>query len=213
MILDGIKNIVFDLGGVLVDLDKQRCIDAFTAIGFPQSAKLIDFYYPIEIFNKLEKGEATTADVCKFIRTEAGREDLTDEQITAAYSAFLLDIPIYKLRMLRDLRLCGFKIYLLSNTNEIMMPYVLDTLLTADGATAADYFDKIYLSFEMKELKPSPTIFRKMLDDSGMKVEETLFLDDGAKNIDTARAMGFQVYMPQPREDFRFLFDEVLNKN
>lgn len=210
MILKGIKNIVFDLGGVLVDLDKQRCIDAFAAIGFPQIEKLIDCYYPVEIFNELERGGIGARELGDYIRTNAGREDITDEKIAAAYKKFLLDIPLHKLRLIRSLREKGFKIFMLSNTNAIMYPYVEQTLLRADGLTADDYFDKIYLSYEMRDLKPSPTIFEKMIADSGMIPAETLFIDDGEKNVQTASKLGFNVYMPAPHEDFSFMFNEIL---
>ena len=72
-----------------------------------------------------------------------------------------------------------------------------------------DYFDKIYLSYELHELKPSEAIFRKVIADSGVIPSETLFIDDGRKNVDAAQALGFAVYMPAPGEDFGHLFEEI----
>ena len=80
---------------------------------------------------------------------------------------------------------------------------------TADGHTMDDYFDKIYLSYELHELKPSEAIFRKVIADSGVIPAETLFIDDGRKNVDAAQALGFAVYMPAPGEDFGHLFEEI----
>ena len=80
---------------------------------------------------------------------------------------------------------------------------------TADGHTMDDYFDKIYLSYELHELKPSEAIFRKVIADSGVIPSETLFIDDGRKNVDAAQALGFAVYMPAPGEDFGHLFEEI----
>ena len=82
-------------------------------------------------------------------------------------------------------------------------------MFKADGKSMEDYFDKIYLSYEMRELKPSEAIFRKMIADSGMVPERTLFIDDGQKNVDTAQTLGFAVYKPAPGEDFGHLLDSV----
>ena len=82
-------------------------------------------------------------------------------------------------------------------------------MFTADGKRMEDYFDGIYLSYEMRELKPSEAIFRKMIADSGMLPERTLYIDDGQKNVDAAQALGFAVYKPAPGEDFGHLLDSV----
>ena len=82
-------------------------------------------------------------------------------------------------------------------------------MFTADGKRMEDYFDRIYLSYEMRELKPSEAIFRKMIADSGMIPERTLYIDDGQKNVDAAQALGFAVYKPAPGEDFGHLLDSI----
>lgn len=81
--------------------------------------------------------------------------------------------------------------------------------LRPTGIRWDDYFDKIYLSYELHELKPSEAIFRKVIADSGVIPSETLFIDDGRKNVDAAQALGFAVYMPAPGEDFGHLFEEI----
>lgn len=211
MILDNIKNIVFDLGGVLIDLDKERCIESFRAIGFEQAAKLLDYYYPAAIFNQLEIGAIGTKEVCEYVRMEAGRDDISDVDIIEAYRAFLVSLPVEKLRLVKALRDAGFKIYALSNINEIVMPLVADKLFTQDGLKMDDYFDKSYLSYVMKSLKPSKEIFQMMIADSGMKASETLFIDDSEKNVATAHELGFHVYHASAHEDFSHLFAEILN--
>lgn len=72
-----------------------------------------------------------------------------------------------------------------------------------------DYFDKVYLSYELRELKPSEAIFRKVIADSGIVPAQTLFIDDGQKNVDAAQALGFAVYKPAPGEDFGHLLEEI----
>lgn len=204
-----IKNVIFDLGGVLVDLDLDRCIAAFRELGMPRVADLISPYYPAEMIGRLEKGEISFHEACNQMRRLDGRPDVTDPEIAAAYGAFLVDIPVAKLRQIDRLRQAGIRTYVLSNNNPASME-VIRGEFTADGRTMDDYFDKIYLSYELKELKPSEAIFRKVIADSGIVPSETLFIDDGQKNVDAAQALGLAVYMPAPGEDFGHLFDEMV---
>ncbi|MEG2365259.1 MAG: HAD family phosphatase [Alistipes sp.] len=209
---DEIKSVVFDLGGVLIDLDKQRCIDAFRRLGFPQIETLIDFYYPAEIFNRLERGEVDSHAVCEYIRTEAAKPEITDTQIRHAYQMFLAGLPVAKLECIMQLRAAGLHTYLLSNTNEMVWEDVEAKFLAAGGRPIGDYFDRIFLSYEMRDMKPSPTIFQQVIAQSGIVPEQTLFIDDGERNVIAAHELGFNVYMPQPREDFSHLFADLLNK-
>lgn len=206
---DTLKNIVFDLGGVLADLDIERCRASFRALGMEQIADLVNPYYPAEVFEKLERGDLTAHEACDEMRRISGRQEVTDEEIARAYQSFIAGIPIYKLRMLKRLRERGMKVYMLSNNNPLVMPYLIDRCFTADGHTVGDYFDKLYISYQMHQLKPSHAIFRMMIADSGIDPHETLFIDDGEKNVNAARELGFDVYMPEPREDFSHLFDEL----
>ncbi len=205
--LKDIKNIIFDIGGVLMDLDKGLCIKSFEEIGFPQAAKLIDLYHPAEFFNKLERGEITAQECCDIIRDLAGNPQITNEQIQQAYSSFLVGIPVAKLRLIKSLRDRGYKIYALSNINEILISRVLECF-EADGLTSSDYFDHMYLSHEMKMLKPDREIYDALIAHSGVVPSQTLFLDDSLNNVNAGREVGFEVYMPQPHEDFSFLFEE-----
>ncbi len=205
--LTSIKNIIFDLGGVMVDLDKDRCIESFTQIGFAEAANLIDFYHPADFFNRLERGEINTNQLCDIIRDKA-QCPISNEDICRAYSDFLVGIPLHKLRLLENLRNQGFKIYALSNINEIVMPKVY-SFFEADDKNCDYYFDKMYLSFEMHSLKPDRKIFEKLISDSSMIPEETLFIDDSERNILMGKEVGFQVYMPAARENFDHLFEKI----
>ncbi len=204
--LTNIKNIIFDIGGVLVDLDKDRCVEEFSRIGFPQAAELIDFYHPAEFFNQLERGAITAHECCDIIRQMAGNPSITDDDIRGAYSAFLEGIPVEKLRLIRSLRGRGYKIYALSNINDIVIGRIYE-FFESDGLTKEDYFDKMYLSFEMKALKPDREIFDLLIEDSGVVPSETLFIDDSLHNVNMGREVGFETYMPGPREDFAHLFE------
>lgn len=205
-----IKNVVFDLGGVLVDLDIEKCREAFRTLGMPQVAEIINPYHPAEMIGRLEVGAITFREACDEMRTLCARPDITDEQIAWAYGEFLLGVPVEKIRQIAALRRAGIRTYVLSNNNPSSMRFIRE-MFEADGQTMDDYFDKMYLSYQMKILKPSPEIFRAMAADAGMEPSETLFIDDSKSNADAAHALGFAVYMPAPGEDFGHLFEPLLN--
>lgn len=204
-----IKNVVFDLGGVLVDLDIEQCREAFRTLGMPQVAQIINPYHPAEMIGRLESGAITFGETCDEMRTLCARPEITDEQIAWAYGEFLLGAPVEKMRQIAALRRAGLRTYVLSNNNPSSMVFIR-RMFEADGHTMDDYFDKMYLSYQMKMLKPSPEIFRAMAADAGMKPAETLFIDDSKTNADAAHGLGFAVYMPAPGEDFSHLFGPIL---
>lgn len=207
-----IKDVVFDLGGVLVDLDIERCRAAFRGLGMPAVADLINPCYPAEMIGKLEHGIITFHEACEEMRRLDCRPDISDEQIAWAYGEFLTGIPVEKLRQIDRLRSRGIRTWVLSNNNPASME-VIRKMFTADGKRMDDYFDGVFLSYEMHELKPGEAIFRKMIEASGMQPAETLFIDDGQRNIDSARRLGFTVYMPRPGEDFGHVLEHAADDN
>lgn len=206
--MNTIRNVVFDLGGVLVELDIERCRRAFRDLGMEAVAEIIQPYYPVEMIGRLEGGEISFHEACDEMRHLAGRPDIPDERIAWAYGQFLVDVPVAKLRAIERLRSRGIRTYVLSNNNPASME-VVRRMFRCDGHAMEHYFDRIYLSYELRELKPSEAIFRKMIDDSGMVPSETLFIDDGQRNVEAARQMGFAVYMPAPGEDFTHLLESL----
>lgn len=203
-----IKNVVFDLGGVLVGLDLAKCRAAFEAIGLQAIGALIDPCHPAAMMERMEQGELSFHETCEEMRRMTGNRTVTDEQIAAAISAFLTGIPVETLRAIEALRRRGIRTYVLSNNNPAAME-TIRRMFAADGRTMEDYFDGIYLSYRMRSLKPHAEIFIKMLEDSGMLAEESLFIDDSARNIETARRLGFAVHRAAPDEDFRPLLDNI----
>ncbi|MCL2561054.1 MAG: HAD family phosphatase [Rikenellaceae bacterium] len=197
------KNIIFDMGGVLVDLDRRRCVEAFTDIGFPQADAMIGIYGSSGVFGELEAGTITPEGFYEYVRRETGRAALKDSDIAAALNSFIVGLPVYKLQMLLDLRQ-RFRIYLLSNTNAIMMPYIRRTCFERlTGFAFDDYFDRAFLSYEMGLVKPDEEIFLRMMNEGEIAPAESLFIDDGPANIDTAARLGFHTLLTQPEEDFR----------
>ena len=206
--MNTIKTVVFDLGGVLVDLDIDRCTGAFRSLGMDAVADLINPYYPAEMIGRLEHGVISFHEACDEMRRLSGTPEITDAQIAWAYGQFLVRIPVAKLRQIDALRERGIRTCVLSNNNPASMEFVR-RMFTADGHDMEYYFDAVYLSYRMHELKPSEAIFRKMIAASGLEPAETLFIDDGSRNVDTAQALGFSIYMPAPQEDFGHLLESV----
>lgn len=202
-----IKNIIFDMGGVLLDIDRERCVEAFAAIGFPQAEQLLSQFAQIGVLGELESGHIAPSDFFDYIRRESGRPTL-DADIAAALNRFITGMPLYKLQMLRDLR-PRFGIYMLSNTNAVMLPSIQAKYFTRQGLTFDDYFDRAFFSFEMGMMKPGEEIFRRMTAEAGFRPEECLFIDDGAANVATAARLGFHTYLPALCEDFRAIFQSL----
>lgn len=209
--MENIKNIIFDLGVVLLNLDKQRCIDSFVALGFNNVQSFLSEYKQKSLFHELEIGQISPAVFRNEIRRIIG-EDLSDEAIDKAWNNFLQDIPIEKLNLLLQLRK-RFNTFMLSNTNAIHIEKVVPEYFETNGHVLSDYFEKAYFSHELGLAKPDKAIFEYVLQDAGIRAEETLFIDDAEMNIKAAMLMGFQTYMPKPREDFSYLFRAALLKD
>lgn|GEM_PF-78113 len=120
--LQGIENIVFDLGGVMIDLDRARCVEEFHKIGFTEIDDLIDSYHPKGFLGRLERGDVTNDDFYDYVRRSAGR-DIADDEIRRAFTSFLAGIPRYKLQMVRTQRERGFRTYALSNINDVVFSF------------------------------------------------------------------------------------------
>lgn len=204
-----IKNLIFDFGGVLVELDKARCLEAFNRLGFAEAEKLIDAYSQQGLFGQLEEGTISPEAFCNEVRRLTNCH-ASDNAMWEAWNSFLVTIPSWKLEALIELKK-HFPLYLLSNTNEPHWQKAVTSLFPYNGWQAEDYFDRIFLSYELHQVKPAADIFRTVMAETGVRPEETLFIDDAEANCATARALGFHTYQPQPGEDWRPLFDGILN--
>lgn len=193
-----VKNIIFDMGGVLINLDQQRCMDSFKKLGFKEIEKFIDPYTQEGFFSDFEMGNISNDEF--FARARANcRKGTSDEEIVAAWNAFLLEIPQKKLDQIAELRK-KFRTFLLSNTNALHFPMVVEKY------QLNKYFDKCYTSYQLHYVKPDPRIFIHVLKDAGIKAAETLFIDDSPANIAAADNLGFNTHLAQEKEDFTQLF-------
>lgn len=193
--LDGhIKNLLIDFGGVLIDLDRRRCLEHFRRLGMPDVENLLHDCHQEGFFQLHEKGLISDAGFRERIRQAIGRP-VTDEAIDEAWNSFLDGIPAYKLDFLLELRK-RYTVCLLSNTNAIHWDYACTHDFAQGGRRVEDYFDRIYLSYQLKMIKPDAEIFQAVLADAGLTPEETLFIDDAEANCRTARSLGIHTYTP-----------------
>ncbi|MDD3108080.1 MAG: HAD family phosphatase [Alistipes sp.] len=201
-----IQTIVFDMGGVLIDYSLSVCIDSFHRLGWKVAEELINPFTQGGILLDLERGAIDPPTFRQAICQAIGHP-VADEKIDQALCSFLIALPLDKLDMLRALRRQGFQLFMLSNTNPIMMHHIRNTFFRQQGGSVDDYFDRLFLSFEMKQVKPGDAIFRQMIETSQILPSETLFIDDGEANIQTAQTLGFHTYLASQHEDLRPLFD------
>ena len=202
---NNISTLIFDLGGVIVDLDLPKCIQNFKDLGLENIEQYLSNFGQKDFFMQFEKGQIGIPAFRNEIRKLAGIE-LTDAQIDEAWCSFLTQIPVEKLHLLLELKK-KYRLLMLSNTNPLHIQTAVAAEFRKTGKTMQDFFDKCYLSYEMGMVKPDVEIFEALLADAQVKAEECLFLDDGKKNIDTAAALGIQTYWVKPNENLNFLLD------
>ena len=200
-----IKNIVFDLGGVLVDLDFKAAINGLQQAGFVNVKEQLQSFDREGIFQKFELGEMTAEEFRTAIR-ENSTVTLTDEEIDALWNAMLLEIPREKLELILDLR-GKYMVYLLSNTNSIHWDYVCKNAFNYRGFRVNDYFEETFLSYEMHLAKPDKAIYEKVLQDANLLAEETLFIDDSEANCKAAEEVGIHAHHYHIGDDLSKVFE------
>ena len=200
-----IKNIVFDLGGVLIDLDFKSGINGLQKAGFANVKEQLLTFDREGIFQKFELGDIS-ADAFRSAIRENSIITLTDSEIDNLWNLMLLEIPREKLELILELR-GKYMVYLLSNTNSIHWDYVCKNAFNYRGFRVNDYFEKTFLSFEMHLAKPNKAIFEKMLNDANLLPEETLFIDDSEANCKAAEEIGIHAHHYHIGDDLSKIFE------
>lgn len=185
-----VKAIIFDLGGVVLDIDSERENQRFAELGIENYRK---FFTPANMnvfFQKQEVGEVLEDQFYDGFRQLTG-SSLSDRDIKETWNLILTDFNSARMAYLEKLRQ-RFPIYLFSNTNDIHTRRFEALCLEQMGKPLSDYFEQLYYSQEIHMRKPNPQAFQKVLDLSGLKAEETVFIDDNADNVAGAKSVGLQ---------------------
>lgn len=202
-----IKNLLFDLGGVIMDIRRANCVKAFEELGMSDAGTLLGEYSQAGVFAGIENGSLSPEEFHDEIRRIIGRQ-VSDDEIDTAFQKFLIGIPLRRLESLEELHR-QFNIYLLSNTNPIMWAGEISRNFRQAGKDVNFYFDDICRSYEVGAMKPDRRIFQWVIDHFRIRPEETVFFDDSQSNIEAAEAMGFHgILVSQGAE-----FSELLKKS
>ena len=183
------KNLMFDLGGVIMEIERRRAVDALKAIGLSDANEMLGEYGQQGIFLELELGNVTPQQWRDELRRHINC-DVSDAEIDNAFMQFLIGIPIERLNELEELHK-DYRLYLLSNTNKVMWEGKILEEFKKAGHDMDFYFDGVIPSFEEHCYKPDAAIFLRAAEKFGIKPEETIFFDDSLANVEAAQALGF----------------------
>ncbi len=185
---EGVQNIIFDLGGVLLDIDPDRSIEAFKALGLADVIKPGGWGYKHEVFLKMEEGLLTDDEFRDGVRKLLPRGG-TDHDIDTAWCAMLIDFPVDRIALLKELQ-ADYQLYLFSNTNNIHLQYFHHLFHQKFGYSITDLFEKDFYSHLIQKRKPSLESFQIVLSNAGLSPRETLFIDDSKDNVEGAEKAG-----------------------
>ncbi len=191
--LTNIKNIIFDLGNVLLNLDFNASIKAFQELGLNKDVLDRQQVYSDPVFYELETGIITPQAFRNRVREILKKPTVTDQQIDDAWSAMILDIPVGRVKILQELSE-KYNVYLFSNTNKIHIEGLFQEFKARHGIDFPALFIKDYYSHKIHDRKPNLSSFEKVIGLSGVNPEETLFVDDLEKNIIAAQQAGLKTF-------------------
>ncbi|NDV82799.1 HAD family phosphatase [Bacteroides sp. 51] len=203
-----IKNLVFDFGGVIVDINRDNAVRHFESLGLTNAEELLDKYHQRDIFLEVEDGRIDETEFCRKLGEYCHR-DISFKEAKAAWLAFFVGDPQYRLDYLEELHK-KYNIYILSNTNPFVMSWARSPEFTAARKPLDYYVDKVFTSYQVKCVKPHREIFEYMINDTQLDPAESLFIDDGAANVEIGKELGFHVLQPVNGEDWREKLNRIL---
>lgn len=204
--MEKIKNIIFDLGGVFLEVDYHRTERAFVALGVSNFHDLFTHHHANPVFELLETGKVTPAQFYELFRQASGTT-LTDGQIRTAWNAMLGNFYTEALQWLQPVKE-RYNVYLFSNTNQIHQEAFTESFRQQTGQEGFDgYFIKAYYSHTLGMRKPYPESFKAILNEQKLAAEETAFIDDSFKNVQGAVEAGLTgILLPPPKRLTELVF-------
>ena len=212
--LTGKKVLIFDLGGVVIDLFVDRTFAAMVALGVPAEMLTEQGCLMNARMMQFDRGDITTDEMFAYIKSfipqsiadKLGKE--LDIEVQRVWNLMLGDIPVAKLQRLAALRGAGHRVVMLSNTNSGHWPRIEELFAQACGKSPAECFDALYLSYLMRRRKPEPEIFLSLLASEGVDAADCLFFDDSAENCAAARAVGIDAVHVERNASWDGIFKE-----
>ena len=188
----GIKNIIFDLGGVILNLDNKRTEEAFAKMGVKNLRQSFGLGHADSFFKDYEVGKITDQQFVDSIRTMGGLDGVTDQEIVDGWNALLLDFPLERIELLKVLGK-RYRIFLFSNTNSLHLAALRSIYTQAYGPGALDdFFEKTYYSHLLGMRKPEKESYEYILKENQLEGQETLFVDDAIVNVEGAEHAGLK---------------------
>lgn len=201
------KAIVFDIGGVLVQLDMPGCIEAFRRIlGFERITELLDPWHQKGIYGEMEAGTLSADEFRRQVLADS-RPGCVPGDVDQAMKCLLAGVDPRTAQVVKSLRE-RYPLYLLSNNNPISMPFCLQALKDAGLDPETTFMDQ-FISCEMKMLKPSAQIYQEAVRRIGLPAKDVIFLDDNAANVEGARAVGIDARYYRPGSDMAQLLSDL----
>lgn len=207
--LEGVKNIIFDFGDVICDIDFKRTVAAFSKLSSSALSITVEDYIHHPIFGGLEKGDIGLGEFRDEIR-KLLNTDASDDAIDNAWAQVIIGSDRERMDMLYTLKK-DYRLFLLSNTNDIHIDTAFGRINNKLNVDFGAFFEKTYFSHQIGMAKPSDRIYNYVLNDANIVASETLFIDDNKPNIEAAAALGFKTYHLRPREEkVSELFEKAL---
>lgn len=192
MSIPSIKNIIFDLGGVLLNIDPLLTLRVFTELGVKDMQKVHETLMRNKLYHRFDSGKCSLDEFREEIITTCGIP-LTYAEVDLAWNTLLLDFPASRVKMMHDIRQ-NYRLYLLSNTNPIHYKSYTETFAANYGEEMPDLFDQLFLSYHLGSHKPELTAYTCALEEGGLDPAETLFIDDLLENAIAATKTGMTAY-------------------
>lgn len=196
-----IKNIIFDFGGVIITLDQPQAVRRFKELGLKDAEKHLDPYTQKGIFGDLELGKISADEFQEELSKLIGRQ-VSFEECRHAWVGYCGELPQRNLEALLRLRKESYRVIMLSNTNPFMMSWAESSDFDGKGNGVSHYFDATYKSYQVKMMKPDTNFFHHVLMNERIFAENTLFVDDGPRNVAVASQMGIHTFCPQNGADW-----------
>jgi putative hydrolase of the HAD superfamily len=185
-----VQNIIFDLGGVLLNLDVELTRIAFIELGVTQIDELFRIGHATSFFKQYETGTINDEEFIESARKLA-HPGTTSQQIVDAWNKMLLDFPVERVHLLNRLK-TRYRLFLFSNTNAIHLEHFQKSYQTGYGTALDDHFEKAWYSHIINQRKPDVAAFQYVIQESKIEAANTLFIDDALVNVEGARQAGLQ---------------------